>query len=67
MEDNTLHERLVLPPSSGEGEDVCSTHTEVPARAVQQEKEKTSKLDRKERRDLIRGVPYRVHTPKLKD
>lgn len=43
------------------------TVLEVPARAVQQEKEKTSKLDRKERRDLIRGVPYRVHTPKLKD
>ena len=32
-----------------------------------QEKEKTSKLDRKEIRDFIRGVPYRVHTPKLKD
>lgn len=43
------------------------TVLEVPARAVQQEKEKTSKLDRKEIRDFIRGVPYRVHTPKLKD
>lgn len=42
------------------------TLLEVPARAVQQGKEKTSKLDRKEIHDLICGVPYRVHTPKLK-
>lgn len=42
------------------------TLLEVPARAIQQEKEKTSKLDRKELHDLICGVPYRVHTPKLK-
>lgn len=42
------------------------TLLEVSARAVQQGKEKTSKLDRKEIHDLICGVPYRVHTPKLK-
>lgn len=40
------------------------TVLKVPARAVQQEKEKTSRLDRKEICDLTCGVPYTEFIPR---